>query len=238
MNFESSFERADGRKSVPLSIEVQNKIGGGNFGDVHEVTAHLEGQSQRFVLKRFKANEYGSAAAHAQNALENYRQAKAAGLKVFGTYRLGEDGESILMTDPRRQGEVCVGANNDGSNSLAHFGEPLLEPIESFKDFARKIFQEGAKAAQKGFCIPNDSLFFVVGVHRNPSPSLDFFLGDLDGLSSQPHLTDLYQTNLRNMQEMLGVFIENNVAPQHREAFAAMVREVYTEFERVEKTSP
>lgn len=193
------FEHVDQRKTE-VTVEPGRLIGRGGFGAVYETDVMIGGRHRTMVLKKFHDNELGTPEENARRAFKNYSLAKEAGLKVFPTYRLGEDGSSILMTDGRAGVWFCAAGNNNEQSYR-------IVEIDNLKDILEKLAKEAAVAAAANLNLKDDMLFFTVD--RCVGANLDFYLGDLDLLrdAHRSNQRSIWGDNLRQLRAALGNFI-------------------------------
>jgi hypothetical protein len=201
-----------GRESHVQIVE-ERRIGAGEVGEAFEVKALVQGRECTFVLKKFFHGEELNNREIARKVFENYTQAKAAGLKVFPTFRLNEEAGTILMTIGYNEDWHCISANNRGSKSLKDFGAEKLSEIPHFQEFVRNVLEESRKAAAAGIFLPADSFFFII---RKDRQDIDFYLGDVDSVRKVKLEKDqnLAQLNLTQVDSALSLFIEANVADE------------------------
>jgi len=208
----SSMDAAEG---TAVTLEKGAKLGEGAFGSVFEATVGIGDKKKRFVVKEFKDGDLAgspddTAENRAKDALEHWAAAKKAGLKVFPTYRLGEDGKSVLMTSGHDDARICVDPFPDDGATVEKFGREKLQDIAGFDRLFEDLLKESRKAADHQIDIFPDAYFFLVD--RNDD-SVDFVLGDTDFLVTTPgaHPKDYATANLRRARLVLGSFIEKNV---------------------------
>ncbi len=164
-------------KATPVRILDEKQIGSGMFGDTFEAQVLVGDKGRKFVIKKFKRRYNTTAAERAENAMKNYQAAKEAGLKVFTTYRLGEDGTSILMTNANSDDITCLSTL---PNTVGDIKIKLTD--ESFESLTDGVFAEAKKAADANIDVYSDAYFLLVGKN---SSKLDFVLGDLDNVTKE-----------------------------------------------------
>ena len=139
-------------KETAVSIVNEIPINNGAFGEIFDTVIKINGRKKRFIVKKYfdksKIRDRPIATINAQTAFANYSLAKEAELKVFPTFRIGEDKRSILMTDGFSDNQICIGSNN--SKSVIDFEQPLIGKIKDEDKFLSAFFSEGLKAGQKG----------------------------------------------------------------------------------------
>ncbi len=180
------FSHFEGRESQ-VQIHNQTPIGGGMRGDVFRVDAEVGNRTRNFVLKKFvdfqihkpKETITETASQSAEAAFLNHALAKEAGLRTFTTYRMGEDKESILMTDAKVEGKICIGSNSHGA-TLETLGYEKLKEIKNFDTLLENCFEEVVKAARHDLVLWGDALFFIID---ESSGDVDYIVGDYDSLS-------------------------------------------------------
>jgi len=213
------------KKPAPTEVEIisEIKIGGGQFGEIFEAEAKIGTKNRNFVIKKFKdVPGIGDAPSRSAEevaavAFENYGYAKKSGLKVFPTYRLGEDKKSILMTNANLGEQVCIGLNDD-SPRLKDFGMNKLDYIANANDCAELLMNQVRKATQAGISLRNDSFLFLVD-KRNPEV-LDFVIGDLDNvMRSKQEQKKLLQSNIMHAFTALDLFIRRSVVADRRQEY-------------------
>lgn len=176
----------------------------GAFGTVYAVDVRVSGSEENhpFVLKEFHGAGTDVARKAARASLLSHRLAKQAGLKVWNTYRISEDGESILMSTGNVDDWQVMG----GSNRLTAEQQSELLKIEDLGKFLEGYYKEAQKAAEKHISISSDVPFFRVRGNE-----INFVLGDLDQLTmSDEDEKKILKNNLQNMHSRLTVFLENN----------------------------
>lgn len=152
----------------------------------------------------------------AQRALHNYSLAKAAGLRVFPTFRLSPEGNSILMTLANTEAWICVGTN-EGSDSVQAVADTELavEPNEQLETFINQVLDQAGLAQRAGLSLDADMIFILVDrANRN---KIDYVFGDMDMISQWPKDIlqyggdqQLYQQNLAAMYASLHIFFAKN----------------------------
>lgn len=222
-NKEVTFKKNTGRETT-VKIISEVPINSGAHGNIFNTIVEINGHRKRFIVKM-----YGSKfSPKITNAVKNYSLAKRAGLKVFPTFRISKDGQSILMTTGFSENKICVGSNN--IVTVNNLERPLIKKFENVDEFLSKIFQEGLKAAQRGIGIFKDVLFFILS--KNDPTKIDFVLGDLDNLS------EIYPTNptkytgienMGNIREMLVEFCRKNVDPVIAGNFVSQIEYYYNQ---------
>lgn len=198
-----------GNRVTQVHVLNEREIGSGVFGRVYESLVNVEGRNRKFVIKKFSETRNKSAKDSALNAFQNYNRAKEAGLKVFSTYRLGEDGTSILMTNGNSETTVCVGGS-DPNSFLEKRGIPRISNIDDvyFTDLAGKLFSQASIAANQGIALYEDAFFYLVDPN---SGGLDFVVGDLDMVNTRPIPPEhLLSNNLNSVEDSLLTFIKGN----------------------------
>ncbi len=201
------FRNRDG-KPTEVTFEGEHFLGEGGFGKVFTVDARVGNHKKRFVVKRFFDTDEKPAEYYAKKAVKNYTVAQDAGLKVFPTYRLGED-NSILMTSGHSYDWICVGTN-EKTSSIENFGKNKIKEVENFEDFVKSVFEHTRKAAEAGISIYEDGYFFFVNTQNN---EIDFIVGDLDNVTKKESISfdTLYRYNIRQAAEALFAFFHSNV---------------------------
>lgn len=200
-----------GGKATRVTILHQNPIGQGEFGTVSEADVLVHGRNRKFVIKRYTHDPrwHKDASHNAARAIENYKTLKAAGLKVFPTYRLSEDGRSILMTSGNLDTKVCVDSNQDGS--LPSKGElKLVDAQDKVERLAHDMFQQAKTAAAQNIQFIYDVFFFLVDKNTK---DIDFVFGDLDMVNFYPSedLEERTQENLDSARYALKFFSRFNI---------------------------
>lgn len=210
-----SYAKADGGKASVVRIENERRIGDGIYGVAYYADILFHGRQKRFVIKRFKdlrkEFEKRSAEENASRAINNYQRAKKAGLRVLTTYRSGEDGASILMTNATTESVMCI-----GSDTLAYFGEQKLSSLnpENFQTLANDIFQQGIIATNYNTYVHWDSYFYSI---NRQTRAVDFVMGDYDMVienSKRTHI--LLHSNLNQASNSLTNFLNRNVTDPMR----------------------
>ncbi len=225
-----AFTKEGSKNPSQVVISNERKIGEGNFGDVYEADVAIGKHIRKFVIKKFKdTTVYGqniSAEEGANQAIRNYNEAKRAGLKIFTTYRLGENGTSVLMTNASSESTICL-TTNDSAN-LPAMGEPKIEEIEGvqFETLTNEVFQQAEIAANHGILIYRDAFFFLF---NRDTKNVDFVLGDLDIVNRRPNAYSNQRllNNLMGARMSLEHFVSRNVAGQYR--YNAEIKRIWDE---------
>ncbi|PIR04200.1 MAG: hypothetical protein COV59_03385 [Candidatus Magasanikbacteria bacterium CG11_big_fil_rev_8_21_14_0_20_39_34] len=203
---------ADGQETkTRVYITHKTPIAGGEnesrgaYGIVYSVDVQLEGSEKTypFALKEF--HDYKKD--ETKNALENHRRAKHAGLKVWNTYRISEDGSSILMSTGDVKGWEILGQKT----ILSKEKRETTLPFENFQNFLSEYYSQAQKAAEHNIAIAGDVPFLKIREHE-----LDFVLGDMDLLepSSQTNQLTIQRQNVQNLHSTLVYFLEKNFGEQ------------------------
>jgi len=190
---------------TPSWIQVEKSTDtplGGVYGMIHHVDTIVLGRPRRFVLKRFIGTQ-DKARANAERAFDNYRRAKKAGLKVFPTYRLGEDRTSILMTDGNANSTISLSNNR----SLPELGLPPIRDEALPPSLTDEIIEHAKLAAGHKILIPSDAYFFL---YHQGTQKTDFVLGDLDKLGVDVQQEHALWHNLKTARSAMLNFIASN----------------------------
>lgn len=228
MKEKTTFRHFEGRETE-LKILEEKRIAGGAWGEVYDAEVQLGSRKLRFVIKRFDPGEECKIKDPHEAALasmQTYEKAKKANLKVFTTYRLGEDKKSILMTHAELKDRICIGTNTykerdnpfSGVVNLEAKGYERLKEIENFEpdpkhpgdSFLEKIFGEAEKAREQGIFLPYESFFFLVDTSEN---KVDFVIGDLDLVERNLLMAE---ANADKVRIALADFIDTNVSPESK----------------------
>jgi hypothetical protein len=211
-------------------VEILEKkpIGGGEFGEVSQIEVQIGEKQRTFVLKEFKDRKLCSAEEYANNAIDKHTKLKNAGIKVFPTYRLGENGRSVLMTSGHSDKFVCIGTN-EGSRSLKDFPDIEAESIDTVSNFdslLKNMFDESRKAAENKLLLPEDTFFFLA--NRDNIGAIDFVVGDLDIVSEYPDNKEALRMNNSTVYTSIYHFIKNNVSKlgEHKSILDAFYQEI------------
>ena len=214
----NTFFRKHTGQEIEVDIVNQELLTAGRFfADVSESNVEIGGRKRKFIIKRY--HQPGMA----QAAFEKYSIAKKAGLKVFPTFRIGEDGRSILMTTGFLNDQICIDSNS--RISLKDLGYPLIEDIGNLQQFLLNFFDEGLKAGKQGVLTLFDIFFFILN-KENP-PKADFVIGDLDNLAQMKISKNLILANIESIREVLFRFCERNIHPKFKKRFLGMVDSYY-----------
>ncbi len=209
---EMTFTKTDGpgkdqSTRVKIDPASERKIGSGRYGDVFEAQVTIGSRTEKFVLKRFK----DPAELHAANAMRNYDVAKKAGLKVFHTYRFGEDNTTILMSTGNTDKAVCIGTNYDSPQVEELLGQKIDNvDVEDFDNFVDMVLGQAVIAGDNNIDLHGDA--FLYFVDRATRTKLDFVIGDLDNVSegkTYAHANGL-KRNLDGALTSLKHFISQN----------------------------
>lgn len=205
-------------ESTRIKIISEEEFSGGEFGDIFSAVVNIDNKSKKyiFIIKKFKDSSgvytpfstVKIAEERAENAFRNYKIAKEAGLKVFSTYRLGDDKKSILMTNGNTTEWICLGTN-ERSPSLETYGITKMSEIPNFHLLIQYMISEIKKATENGILLYKDCYIFFL---NKKTGEVDFVLGDLDQLSKNEMSKDkLFENNIEYGLEALKVFLSRNV---------------------------
>lgn len=184
-------------------VNKESSKSSGAFGVVYDVDLQLPGSEKtyHFVLKEMHGSGE-QAEEKVDNAINNFLRAKQAGLRVWTTYRMSEDGKSILMTTGNMKGWKVLQSQRVGE-SLPKMNPPSMN---NFKSLLVKYYGDAVKAATNKISIAADVPFFLV-----QEDSIDFVLGDLDLLEkSDQDPKKMLRQNLQNLHAILTRFFEDN----------------------------
>ncbi len=216
-----SFKKHTG-KEVRVSLVNTSLLTNTHFGNIFYSNAEIGDRKRKFITKRYYDRK------RAEKAFRNYSLAKKARLKVFPTFRIGEDKKSILMTTGFKENEICVGSNIRTGMDLDVLKLAKIEEIEDLEldTFLENFFNEGLKAAKSGLLLTlDDSAFFILS--KNKPTKIDFVLGDLDNLKEATPGKYIGMQNMRRIKEMLDEFRVFNISPSFSEKFLKKVEEYY-----------
>lgn len=198
---DTTFTKYDGTSSR-VRIVDEEYIRSGIYGMIYRTDTLVSGRPRRFVIKKFKKTLL-SAQGNAERAFANYQRAKDAGLKVFATYRLGEDRKSILMTDGSGDSTVCLSNNI----TLPELGLSKIRDEALPLDLVDGIIANAKKASEQKILIPNDAYFFL---YDRQAECTDFVLGDLDTLGKDVDSQHALRHNLQTAKLAILGFIASN----------------------------
>ncbi|MDD5750030.1 MAG: hypothetical protein PHU56_00030 [Candidatus Pacebacteria bacterium] len=228
-----------GKESLPVKIVSKKKIGRGIFGEVSfsetEIVNNDKVKNKNFAVKLFKSEE------RALKALNNFKKLKESGLKVFTTYRLAEDGKSILMTYGDKPGSLLVSFNR--SENLKYLENHPIKEIAGFGEFIDSMGEHAKLAADKKIIIPNDAYFFSVSdTADQDTKSMDFIIGDLDTITYpnqegfdgnsdrkvfQNKESRIAEINLYYIGRALGCFVETCIDKSSKPKYYALLDEKF-----------
>ncbi len=196
------FIKYDGTPSwIRISEETYMPTGGA-FGAIYRADTEVLGRPRNFVIKKFRGDMV-KAKRDAERAFNNYRRAKKAGLKVFPTYRMGEDERSILMTDGNANSTIVLSNNIN----LQEIGLPLIKDEAITPALTDAIIEHAKLASQQNILIPNDAYFFLF---NRGNKTIDFTLGDLDKLGQDISPAHALWHNLRTARNAVISFMASN----------------------------
>jgi len=203
--------KATGRKSVEIKFDQQRQIGDGTFATAYSVVVEQGHHQKRMVIKRYDGRHGEPAEVDAQRAIEHYQNLRAAGIKVFTTFRLSQDHKSILMTSGHSADWVCVGTN-DGTEQVSDFpelGHNIIDRITNFPELANNLLSDVKKATIAGLFIGSDALFMLI--NRADPTQLDYVFGDLDYTGEKDDDPQFIQQNFERIQQVMQRFLLLNV---------------------------
>ncbi len=220
-----SFKKDSGRETkVKILNEVP--IAKGTQGEAFDVVVEVGGHSQRMVIKRYNNRHVSDSEnkKRARNAFDKYSIAKSAGLKVFPTFRIGGDNQSILMTSGFSNDKICIACNSHEFN-VSKFERPLIKEIKNVDELLASFFAEAMKATQGGIGLTSDSVFFIVD--REEPAQVDFVFGDLDFLSKGKISKFLARENIGEVRRMLSFFCSSNFSRSYQGTFTRKIETFY-----------
>lgn len=206
---------------------------------MYEVEVMVGRKKRLFVVKRFDKNGE-NAERYAREALANWKTAKEAGLKVFPTYRIGDDNRSVLMTEGGGGEKRMFIASNNSNLLEAHGASSLLAGITDARKLFLDLFMEAVKAAEHNIAVHNDAVFFLVP-ENEPCPRVDFILGDTDCLKKEINRKSRDRRRMDNLVAFYGAiefFIRNNIQRGQTEKLHAILNDVCREFDIVPVARP
>ncbi len=221
----SNYIRHDRKRGADVHILQKDNIGQGSYGTVYEVEAEVGGKKRTMALKDYTE---GMAPVYtmsdqmfkeqAQRALARYGLAKKAGLKVFSTYRLEENGTRILMTNGNDD-TFCL-----ASNSETRFKELSIAHIEKFDDLVASIFAQAVLAGEKGMIFTENDIFFFL-ISKTDTSKIDFVLQDFDTIDVVRKPTnDQIQKNIQITSKALCNLISSKTLPDEtRDAYRKLI---------------
>ena len=206
--------RIEGRPPTQLTITGKRRIGSGIFGTAFQTEVMVGCHARKLVIKRFKTIDrrgiVTTAKENAAKAMANYAAAKKAGLKVFPTYRLSEDGESIVMTNGNIGSTICI--SNEHSSHLPNIGEPKIQlrGDAACTSLIDSVFDQALLAANHDISIHSDAFFFL---YDKTTGGIDFVIGDLDNVDRRklPPNESRLLNNLYGAEMALISFMNGNV---------------------------
>ena len=177
------FLKEDGAETK-VKIVDEEMISRGLYGNIFDATVDVQGHKRKFVIKKYvnrhKGIRHSSASLEpeecAKRAFENYNMLKREGMKVLNTFRIGEDGTSILMTPGISEEYDCASGNEYQEKY------PINE-IENFDEILETLFDAAILAAEKNIVFHHDAFFFTY--KKQDTTTMDYFLGDLDNIKNQ-----------------------------------------------------
>ena len=205
-NERETFYKTLDKNDAGIDVKTSKKftIGGGSYGIASLVELEAKQHRFQFVIKKY------SNPGDAEDALKNYLTAKAAGLKVFRTFRISEDRQKVIVTTGHTKNWVCIGSNNTGvGGSLGSLALPKLNSIKDFDKFLKDYFEQAKIATKKNIRILGDSPFFLVERGSTDNVRMDFVLGDLDNVLAN-HPTFL-ERNVEFLMHTLIFFAKENI---------------------------
>ncbi len=198
-----------------LEIKLRDKIGEGAEAEIFGATIRWS-KNQRsrmlnFVYRARRSEQLGN-----RYELENYNNAKKAGLPVPTTFRSTEDGRDLLISDLSENGINIVFSETDLLYDRKTMSSIYAENRELMDNFAnavpmdseleKEIIQKLAmKAANADLLIPTDAWFAVI----KPDGSYNFIIGDLGYLSKNESgnwQQVLREQNISNLNRVSEVF--------------------------------
>jgi hypothetical protein len=222
--------KREGRPPTQLSITKKHRIGSGTFGTAFQTEVTTGSHARNLVIKKFKNTEVRgfvtTARENAAKAIANYKIAQRAGLKVFPTYRLSEDLESVVMTSGNTDSIICIGT--EPASSLPGIGKPKIPSIESVAcaELMDGVFNQATLAANHDISIRPDAFFFL---YDKSTGGIDFVIGDLDNVHKRqlPPNQSRLLSNLYGAKIALQSFIVDNV--DNPGVYLKLIAEVHDE---------
>lgn len=204
-------------EGIVALVEEREKIDEGTYGNIFIVMVQVRNHVRRFVLKKFKIRDsIDDPQRDSIDALANYQALKSAGLKVFPTYRISENKDSILMTCGNSDDWTCIGSNANTCR-LSYFEEDDIDEITNLDELIGELSTQAEKAAKAGLQVFSPIYFFLV--HKKDKGRLDFVLGDLDAIEHNTFLNfwKLWEWNVNAALFALKQFMEINLKAAGKE---------------------
>ena len=141
---EATYVKYDGRETT-VRITDRALIGSGVFGDVFLADVDISGATRQFAVKRFRGDNDPVPGAEAAQAMRNYKRLKKLGLKVFPTYRMEKDGNSVLITNGYTESTRLL-----SNMRLTDYGLPKIQNIDpnSYINLWEQMTSQAVKAAE------------------------------------------------------------------------------------------
>jgi len=226
------YSNIEGRSTNNLNVQLTKYIGSGQIGDVYETEINIGNKIKKFVVKKFKNTEGVTAIEHANKAFDGYKLAKEAKLKVFPTYRLGEDKESILMTRPNLDECFVFSPGRDIQTEIKEAEIKLSK--EDISKIAHEVFQEAIKASQSGIELYFDSYFFILD--KKTTKDIDFLIGDFDNVKKK-NSDRVLQENIINADYVLKCLITEYLRHLNLEMneYIDMLKDIYKQYKPIDE---
>ncbi|MFH0818440.1 MAG: hypothetical protein V1898_00405 [Patescibacteria group bacterium] len=219
------FAKTGGRRECQIDLLKERRTGKrGQFGELYKVQIEYRGQVMDFYEKRFFDD------GDAERAQEKYQLAKDAGLKVFPTYRLNKERNSILMTPADNDGQKEVDSGKQGSIEM--------HSIDNFVDFVKQLFAQVRLAYEHDIGFADDCLMYF---YNPKSRKMDFYIGDTDNIVAKEQVQyngeSYYQAFVDHMIKTIYDNIEDLIHSSVRDRAKRnqYLELLYAEYETVKK---
>ena len=206
---EKFFKSKETEEGTEVEIGSKKIIGAGDFGVASSADVNIAGRLRKFVVKEFGTNY------DAEEAFKNYRNARAAGLKVFNTYRIDQTGRNILMSSVLDPNKIVIGSN-DPIRSLKERKLKLKEGVTNLDEFLGEYFKQAEIASVNDISIDRADVPFFIIDKNNDETQLDFVLADMDNVKKTKFAIDnitrrsIYEKNVLMLEIALREFFNNN----------------------------
>lgn len=181
-----------GDVTMRVQIVGKQKIGHGGFGNIYRVQARTieDGRTKEdtFVIKDFGKNytrRPKMARLHAENAHNNWRKVRDAGIHTWPLYLIAKDKPFILMNDGEPDGSLLMASHNS-SISQERLGQLKVSELDNFEKTLDDAASDAAVAGEHGLVFGGHVWVTRLVPASEGHFRMEYFVGDVDHVWPAP----------------------------------------------------